>query len=123
MQKPGLFGMNGFIVFLLTFFTFGARAQQAAGLILIDAEGKEAFTIRVGDQMYASSAHGHLSLSHLKDSVYRLCVRFPKKNLAEQVFPVKVRQKDLGFILKGEDSSWVLYNWQTKETIHPVYDT
>jgi Domain of unknown function (DUF4476) len=121
MEKPGLFGMNGFIVFLLTCFSISARAQQAVGLILIDAENKEAFTIRIGNQMYASSAHGHLSVPHLKDSSYRLCLRFPKKNLAEQVFPVKVRQKDLGFILKGEDSSWVLYNWQTKETIHPVY--
>ena len=121
MEKPGLFGMNGFIIFLLTCFSISAHAQQAVGLILIDAENKEAFTIRIGNQMYASSAHGHLSVPHLKDSSYRLCLRFPKKNLAEQVFPVRVRQKDLGFILKGEDSSWVLYNWQTKETIHPVY--
>jgi hypothetical protein len=121
MQKPCLFGMNGFMVFLLTCFTVSARAQQSAGLILIDAENKQAFTVRMGDQMYSSSVHGHLVLSQLKDSAYRLCLRFPKNNLPEQVFPVKVRQKDLGFMLKGDDSSWVLYNWQTKETIHPVY--
>lgn len=121
MQKPGLFGMNGFFVFLLTCLSVSARAQQAVGLILIDAEGKQPFTVRIGDQMYPSSAHGHLTLSHLKDSAYRLCLRFPKNNLAEQIFPVNVRKKDLGFILKGADSSWVLYNWQTKETIHPVY--
>jgi hypothetical protein len=120
MQKPGLFGMNGFTLFLLTCFSFSLRAQPLGSLILIDAENKQAFTVRIGDQFYASSGHGHLLLSHLKDSVYRLNLRFPKNNLAEQVFPVLVRQKDLGFQLKGADSSWVLYNWQTKETIRPV---
>ena len=51
MQKPGLFGMNGFMVFLLTCFYFSACAQQAVGLILIDAEGKQPFTVRIGDQI------------------------------------------------------------------------
>jgi hypothetical protein len=121
MEKPRLFGMNGFIMVLLCCFCFGAYAQQTVGLILIDAEGKQPFTVRIGNHMYPSSAHGHVALSHLKDSSYRLCLSFPKKAMAEQIFPVNLRQKDLGFILKGEDSSWVLYNWQTKETIHPVY--
>ena len=65
---------------------------------------------------------GHLVLSQLKDSSYRLGLRFPKNNLSEQVFPVIIHQKDLGFQLKGADSTWVLYNWQTKETIRPVHE-
>jgi hypothetical protein len=120
MQKPGLFGMNGFMLFLLTCISFSLRAQQAGNLILIDAENKQAFTVRIEDQLYASSGYGHIVLSHLKDSTYRLNLRFPKNNLAEQVFPVIIHQKDLGLQLKGADSSWVLYNWQTKETIRPV---
>ena len=122
MQKPGLFGMNGFLLFMLTCCSFALQAQQAGSLILIDAENKQPFTVRIGDQLFTSSGHGHLVLSHLKDSNYRLNLRFPKKNLTEQVFPVPVREKDLGFLLQGADSSWVLYNWQTKQTIHPVND-
>jgi hypothetical protein len=122
MQKRGLIGMNGFMVFLLTCFSVVAHAQQPGYLILIDAENKQAYTMRIGDQLYTSSGHGHLVLFHLKDSSYRLNLSFPKKNLAEQVFPVVVHQKDLGFQLKGADSSWVLYNWQTKETIRPVIE-
>ncbi len=122
MQKPGLIGMNGFMVFLLTCFSVVAHAQQPGYLILIDAENKQAFSIRIGDQLYASSGYGHLVLFRLKDSSYRLNLSFPKKNLAEQVFPVVVHQKDLGFLLKGADSSWVLYNWQTKDTIRPVIE-
>ncbi len=122
MHKPGLFGMNGFMVFLLSFFTVAAGAQQPGFLILIEAENKQAFIVRIGDQIYPSSPQGHLVLPQLKDSSYRLRLRFPKNNLSEQVFPVVIRQKDLGFQLKGADSTWVLYNWQTKETIRPVHE-
>jgi hypothetical protein len=122
MQKPGLFGMNGFIMFLLLCVSFAARAQQPGYLILIDAENRQAFTVHIGDQIYASTGHGHIVLSQLKDSSYRLYLRFSKKNLAEQVFPVTIHQRDLGFQLKGSDSSCILYNWQTKETIRPVFE-
>ena len=123
MQKLAPFGMNGFMVFLLTCFSVIAHAQQTGYLILIDADNKEPFTVRVGDELYFSSTHGHLVLSPFKDSVYRLNIRFPKKNEPEQVFRLTIRNKDLGFQLKGADSSWVLYNWQTKETIRPVNET
>ena len=122
MQKPGLFGMNGFLLFLLTGCSFGLQAQQTGNLVLIDADNKLPFTVRVGDQLFASSVHGHLVIPHLKDSSYKLGVSFPKKTIAEQVFPIQVKQKDLGFQLQGSDSAWVLYNWQTKITIHPVKD-
>lgn len=120
MQKSCFFRMNGVLVLLLILISSFARAQTPGYLILIDAENKQAFTVRIGDQLYASSGHGHLVLSHLGDSNYRLNIRFPKQRIPEQVFPVKVHQKDLGFQLKGADSSWVLYNWQTKETIHTL---
>jgi Domain of unknown function (DUF4476) len=122
MQKPGLFGMNGFLLFLLTCCSFALQAQQAESLILIDAENRLPFTVRIGDQLFASSGHGHLVIAHLKDSSYKLNFRFPKKALAEQVFPIVVKQKDQGFQLQGSGSAWVLYNWQTKATIHPVRD-
>jgi hypothetical protein len=122
MQKAGLFRMNGFMVFLLTCISFAAQAQQQGYLILVDAENKLPFVVRVGDQSYFSSGHGHLVLSQLKDSTYKLGLRFPRKNIAEQVFTVAVHRKDLGFQLKGDDSSIELFNWQTKEIIRPVYE-
>ncbi len=122
MQKPGLFGMNGFMVFLLTCLSFAAQAQQQGYLILVDAENKQPFVVRVGDQSYFSSGHGHLVLSQLKDSTYKLGLRFPRKNIAEQVFIVGVHRKDLGFQLKGDDNAIELFNWQTREIIRPVYE-
>ena len=72
--------------------------------------------------LISSSGQGHLVLSQLKDSTYKLGLRFPKKNIAEQIFTVAVHRKDLGFQLKGNDSSIVLFNWQTKDIIRPVYE-
>jgi hypothetical protein len=123
MQKPRLFGMNGFLLFLFSFFSYAVHAQQEGNLILIDAEGKQAFTIRLGEELFASTNQGHLVLSHLKDSAYRLNLRFPKMNQEEQVFPVVVHKKDLGFQLREANGSWILYNWQTKESVHAVHET
>jgi Domain of unknown function (DUF4476) len=122
MQKSAVFGMNGFIVFLLMCFSIMARAQQPEYLILIDAESKQAFSVRVGDQLYSSSGQGHLVLAQLKDSTYRLNLLFSKNNIVNQTFIVAFHHKDLGFQLKGNDSSSILYNWQTREIIHPVYE-
>lgn len=120
MHKPGLFGMNGFMALFLTCLSVAARAQQPGFLILIEAENKQAFSIRIGDEVFASSGQGHLVISQLKDSNYNLCLRFPKNDLPEQVFPIVIHHKDLGFQLKGSDSSWQLYNWQNKEIIRSV---
>jgi len=122
MQKSGVFGMNGFIVFLLTCLSMAVRAQQSGYLILIDADSKQSFSARIGDQMYSSSGQGHLVLSKLKDSTYRINLLIPKRNIANQTFIVVLHHKDLGFQLKGNDSSAILYNWQTRETVHPVYE-
>jgi hypothetical protein len=120
MHKPGLFGMNGLMVLFLFCLSVVARAQQPGYLILIDAENKQSFTVRIGDQLFASTGQGHLVISQLKDSNYNLNLRFPKSELAEQAFQVAMRGKDLGFQLRGSDSSWILYNWQNKEIIHPI---
>jgi len=122
MQKPGLFGMNGFILFLLTCLSFAARGQQQGYLILVDAENKQPFVMRVGDQSYFSSDQGHLVLPQLKDSTYELGLRIPRKNMAEWTYTVAIHRKDLGFQLKDNDSSMILFNWQTKEIIRPVYE-
>ena len=111
--------MNGVFVLLLTCVSSWVHGQTAGYLILMDAENSQAFTIRMGDQLFASSGHGHLVIPSLKDSSYLLNIRFTKKNIPELLFPVTVHHRDLGFQLRRSDSSWVLFNWQSGETIHP----
>jgi Domain of unknown function (DUF4476) len=117
MLKTALFRINGVLVILLSLISVSIRAQSPGNLILIDAEAKQPFTVRIGDQLFASSGHGHLVITHLQDSNYKLSIRFQKLNSGDLVFPVTVRGKDLGFQIKRSDSSWILYNWQTKESV------
>jgi hypothetical protein len=120
MQKLRLFGMNGVFALMLAFTAGMARGQQRGYLILVDAENQQPFTARIGETLMQSSSHGHLLIPQLQDSSYQLIIRFPRKNIPEQVFPVIIHKKDQGFQLKGADSSWILYNWQSRETIHSV---
>ncbi|MDP4251116.1 MAG: DUF4476 domain-containing protein [Bacteroidota bacterium] len=120
MQKLRLFGMNGLFTFILACTAVVGRGQTAGYLILIDADDKQPFTARIGDNLMASTLHGHLIIPQLQDSSYQICIRFPRQPIAEQVFPVRVGKKDHGFQLQGTDSSWVLYNWQSRETIHSI---
>lgn len=120
MQKLRLFGMNGVFALILACTAGIARGQQAGYLILIDAENKQPFTARIGETLMSSSDHGHLLISQLKDSSYRVVIRFPRSAVEDQVFPVELHKKDLGLQLREAGSSWVLYNWQSRETIKPV---
>src|SRR5665213_1292086 len=120
MQKLRLFGMNGFFTLMLACTAMICRGQQAGYLILIDAENKQPFTARIGDNLMASTQHGYLIIPQLQDSSYRVCIRFPRAAIPEQIFPIRVNKKDRGFQLQGSDSSWVLYNWQSKEVIHAL---
>jgi hypothetical protein len=120
MQKLRLFGMNGFFALMLAFTAGLARGQQAGYLILVDAANKQPFTVRIGETLMSSSSHGHLLFPQLKDSSYRIFIQFPKNRVPEQGFLVNMNKKDQGFQLQGSDSSWVLYNWQSGETLHPL---
>ena len=120
MQKLRLFGMNGVFALMLACTAGIAHGQQAGYLILVDAENKQPFIARIGETLMQSSSHGHLLIPQLQDSSYRVIIRFPRKSIPEQVFPINTRKKDQGFLLQGADSSWVLYNWQSKETIYPL---
>ena len=88
--------------------------------MLVDAENRMPFTARIGETLVQSSDHGHLLFPQLADSNYLVIISFPKKNLAEKVFPVAMHKKDQGMLLKASDNDWVLYNWQSKETIRAL---
>ncbi len=122
MHKPGLFGMNGLMALFFICLSVVARAQQPGFAILIEAENKQAFIVRIGEQLFASTAQGHLVISQLKDSNYNICLRFPKNDLPEQIFPVAMHGNDQGFQLRKSDSVWLLFNWQNKETIRPTFE-
>lgn len=76
--------------------------------VLIQAEGNQAFYVRVDKQVYSSSLSGHLILAPLKDSTYTIVIGFPGQTYAEQRFLLIVRGKDFFLNLRLQDGRWEL---------------
>lgn len=88
--------------------------------VLIQADNKLPFYVRLGSQVYSSSAGGHLILSQLKDSTYSLTIGLPGQTTREQQYTLTIRQKDQEFGLKDQGEKGLsLYDEQTGETRTP----
>ena len=110
-------------VILFLSMMFKCDAQQDY-LVLIDAENNQPFYARFGEKTFSSSPVGHLSIPHLKDSVYAILIGFPQNQYPEQLFSIKVNKKDKGFRLRNlGDKGWALFNWQTQELKMSQADT
>lgn len=106
------------IIILCTGGCLSARAQQN-WFLFIQSESSQAFYVRIGETIYNSSPVGHLVINGLRDSTYRLAIGFPQSQYREHQFSIPVSKKDHGFELKKSDArSWILYDWQTAETIN-----
>ncbi|HMH33797.1 MAG TPA: hypothetical protein VK543_12245, partial [Puia sp.] len=75
---------TGFVV-ILFLMVCKSYAQQDC-LILIDADNDQPFYARLDGKTYPSSNAGHLIISRLKDSVYRLTIGFPGNQYPEHLF-------------------------------------
>ena len=65
----------------------------------------------MGDRTYSSSALGHIILSRLKDSAYKLSVGFPNNQFPEQDYTIQLNKKDRGFELKNlPEKGWNLFD-------------
>lgn len=88
--------------------------------MLIQADNGTAFYVRLGGQVYSSSAGGHLILSQLKDSTYKLTIGLPGQSTREQHYVLNIRQKDQELRLKEQEGKgFALYDEQTGETRVP----
>lgn len=88
--------------------------------VFIQADNKLPFYVRLGSQVYSSSAGGHLILSQLKDSTYHLIIGLPGQTVQEQPYSLAIQQKDRAFLLKEQgEKGWGLYDEQTWELKSP----
>ncbi|HXO74286.1 MAG TPA: hypothetical protein VN824_03625, partial [Puia sp.] len=87
--------------------------------VLIQADNKLPFYVRLGSQVYSSSPGGHLILSQLKDSTYSLTIGLPGQPTLEQRYTLHIR-KDQEFGLKDQGERGLnLYDGQTGEASTP----
>jgi hypothetical protein len=93
-------------------------AQQQQWFLFIQSESSQPFYVRIGETVYNSSKVGHLVIDGLRDSTYRVNIGFPQGKFREHAFSIPIRKSDHGFELKkAAGNDWILYNWQTQETI------
>jgi hypothetical protein len=109
MSKSGL-------VIILILLSGKNYAQQPNYFVLIQADNKQPFYVRLGSQSLSSSPEGSLILSQLKDSTYNITVGFPGQVSPEQAFSVDLHHKDQQFLLRNQaEKGWALYNPLTGE--------
>jgi hypothetical protein len=88
--------------------------------VLIQADNRVPFYVRLGSQVYSSSPGGHLILSQLKDSTYSLTVGLPGQPTLEQRYTLNIHRKDQEFGLKDlGERGLSLYDGQTGEARTP----
>ena len=88
--------------------------------VLIQADNRLPFYVRLGSQVYSSSSGGHLILSQLKDSTYSLTIGLPGQPTLEQRYTLNIHGKDQEFGLKDQGGSGLgLYDGQTGEVRTP----
>ncbi|MBS1660327.1 MAG: hypothetical protein JST68_04680, partial [Bacteroidetes bacterium] len=105
-------------VLILILMTGSAYAQDY--FVFIQAENRQPFYIKIGNQVHSSTAGGHLILAPLKDSTYDLTLGMPGQGFQEQRYLLNIRQKDYEFTLKDQgDKGWGLYDEQAKEVKTP----
>ena len=88
--------------------------------VLIQADNRLPFYVRLGSQVYSSSSGGHLILSQLKDSTYSPTIGLPGQPTLEQRYTLNIHGKDQEFGLKDQGGSGLgLYDGQTGEVRTP----
>jgi len=88
--------------------------------VLIQADNRLPFYVRLGSQVYSSSPVGHLILSQLKDTTYTLTIGLPGQPTLEQRYTLNIHRKDQEFGLKDQGERGLsLYDGQTGEARTP----
>jgi hypothetical protein len=107
----------GLVIFLIL---MAGRNYAQDYFVLIQADNRLPFYVRLGSQVYSSSPGGHLILSQLKDSTYDVTIGLPGQPTSEQQYTLNIRGKDQEFGLKDQGERGLsLYDGQTGETKTP----
>lgn len=105
--------MKQAFIFIFILFSFESQAQKTFS-ITMDADNDQFFSVAIGKKTYASSSIGHLLITGLKDSTYKLVISFPRSSYSPEAFTVQIENKDHKFLLKRvAEKQWNLQDIQT----------
>jgi len=102
-----LFAMNSICAF-----------AQNSKFIYLQSENKEEFFVKLDKKVFNSSPAGYLIIPKLSDNTYPLIIGFYEAGLPEISTIVKIRDANLGLLLKNTaDKGWSLFNLQTMQPL------
>lgn len=111
--------MKYLIIIVFVFCSVETLAQKTYS-ITIDSDDDQFFSVATGKKNYPSSSIGHLVISGLKDSIYKLLISFPRSSFEAETFSIDINSKDHVYQLKkNADKTWSLFDIQTKLTLSP----
>ncbi len=93
------------------------EAQQNY-FVYLQTDNKQPFYVKVNEKVFSSSSSGYVVIPKLPNGNHVFSIGFPKNEWPQQVIPVSVSGKDLGYILKNFDTKgWGLFNMQTLDVV------
>jgi len=99
-------------VFFLLMIHQMSRAQH---YFFVEAEGGQAFYMRIYDTLYSSTGEGFLIIPKVSDNMITFTVGFPRGVFPEVKFELSGMDHDRGFLLKHNlSNSWVLIDRQSQ---------
>lgn len=101
--------------------SFGQQKDQNRLFVYIQNENGSPFYVKTNDTLLSSTQAGYMILPKLKEGNHTLTIGFPKKQLAEASFNIHLKGSgDMGFMIKENNQSFLLYNIQNGQAVEPV---
>jgi hypothetical protein len=113
--------MKWLVFIIILFSSVLSLNAQKVYYTYFESENKQAFYVKMGDNVFTSNSSGFLTISNLTDSTYHVSVGFPNTALISR-FNITINTKDRGFLIKTLDNQLILFDLVTLNIIKPVPD-
>lgn len=92
------------------------KMSYAQHYFFVEAEGGQAYYMKIYDTLYSSTGEGFLIIPKVSDNKVSFTIGFPKGVFPEIKFELSGMDHDRGFLLKhNSNNSWVIIDRQTQE--------
>ncbi len=114
--------MNSFllkfqVIFFILLMNSICVVAQTWRFIYLQTENKEEFYVKLDKKVLNASPAGYLIIPKLSENTYQLTIGFYEAGLPEISTSVKIKDVNMGFLLKNSDKGWAIFNLQTMQPL------
>jgi hypothetical protein len=101
-------------IILIFILVSGNLYAQQNHFVYIQSDAKQAFTVKINEQVFTASSIGYVIIPKLVDGEYKATISFPNNQFPDQQFVFTVSNNDIGYSLKNYgQKGWGLFNLQS----------